>query len=197
MKLGGIEFDKLLGGYEIVNIPATKIPQDAASAVFGAINSGLLGATYVPIWYIGYQTVNGKNHLFLAKEIRSTKNRDTYIVGLVINTPPSKDHSGEGSKIVEIIEEAKLSDELKFIFDSAMKGLVGVSYKPLFYIGKQVVKGMNHYFLAEAKNIYPGSEPFLVEICINVFENQTSIVSIEKIDENDERYEKLNYAFTW
>ncbi len=199
MKFGNIELSKTFGGYDIVNIPACKLPQDVASSVFGVINSGMLGATYDPIWYIGSQLVNGKNHIFLAKEIRSTKHRDKSIVGLVINVPPSKDaFKGEGAKVVEIIEEAKLPDDLQCLFNKALQGLVGVGYKPLFYIGKQVVKGMNYYFVAEAKPIYPDSEPYPVQICINEFENQVSIVSIEKIENNDNsKDQKLGYAFTW
>lgn len=198
MKFGGIELSKDFGSYDIVNIPANKLPQDAASAVWGAINSGLLGATYVPIWYVGSQLVNGKNHLFIAKEIRSTKNRDTAIVGLVINVPPSKDaFKGEGAKLVNIIEEANLSEELSCLFDSTMRGLVGVGYTPLFYIGHQVVKGTNHYFIAQAKGIYPGAEPYAVMICINEFQKVNSIISIEKIDDSDKSDVKLGYAFTW
>ena len=196
MKLGGIEFGDVLGGYEIINIPASSLPQDAASAVFGAINSGLLGATYVPIWYVGYQIVNGKNHLFLCKEVRVTKNRDTKIVGLVINTPPSKNNDGSGSRVARIIEEADLSKELKIIFESATKSLIGVGYRPLFYIGKQVVRGMNYYFLAEARIMYPDSEPFLVEICVNEFNSQISVVSIEKVEDVKEE-SKLGYSFSW
>ena len=198
MKFGAIELSNTLGGYDIVNIPASKIPQDAASAVWGAINSGLLGATYAPLWYIGSQVVNGKNHLFIAKEIRSTKNRDTAIVGLVVNVPPSKDaFKGEGAKIVNIIEEADLSEELSCLFDSTMRNLIGVGYTPLFYVGHQVVKGTNHYFIAQAKGVYPGAEPYAVMICINEFQKVNSIVSIEKIEDVDIDDRKLGYAFTW
>lgn len=198
MNFGGIELNESLGGYDIVNIPANKLPQDAASAVWGAINSGMLGATYIPIWYIGSQLVNGKNHFFIAKEIRSTKNKDTSIVCLVINVPPSKDSfKGDNAKLVNIIEEAKLSEDLMCLFDNTMHSLIGVGYTPLFYIGHQVVKGINHYFLAQAKGMYPGAEPYPVMICINEFKGATSIVSIEKIEDLKESSNMLNYAFTW
>ena len=32
---------------------------------------------------------------------------------------------------------------------SAAEGLVGASFKPLVYVGKQVVRGVNHVFIAE------------------------------------------------
>ena len=197
MKLGGIKFADVFGGYELVNIPASRIPQDAATAVFGAINSGILGATYDPFWYVGSQVANGKNHLFLCKEIRATANKDTSIVGLVINVPPSEKASqGDGAKVVRIIEEADLPEDLRCVFFCCEQNLVGVSYKPLFYVGSQIVKGVNHYFICQAKGIYPGAEPYAVVVCINVFENIKSIVSIERINDTAEE-PKLGYSFTW
>lgn len=91
-KFGGIELGGTLGGFEIINQPANKLPQDLASAI-GIVNSEpLLGATYNPIWLWGKQLVNGVNYLFIAEDIRSTKNKDKSIVGLIINIPP-----GEGT----------------------------------------------------------------------------------------------------
>jgi len=197
MKLGGIKFADVFGGYELVNIPASRIPQDAATAVFGAINSGILGATYTPLWYVGSQLVKGKNHFFIAQEVRATAKKDTCIVGLVINVPPSeKAAQGAGAKVVRIIEEADLPEDLQCVFSTAMQGLVGVGYKPLFYVGSQIVKGVNYYFICQAKGIYPGAEPYAVVVCINVFENTKSIVSIERIEDTVEDM-KLGYAFTW
>ena len=142
--------------------------------------------------------IGGKNHLFIVKEVRSTKDKNTSIVGLVINVPPSKDaFKGENAKIVEIIEEAKLSQEIQYIFDKAMQNLIGVGYTPLFYIGHQIVKGVNHYFIAQAKCIYPGADPYPVQICINDFDGSISIVSIEKILDQKESNKTLNYSFSW
>ena len=33
-------------------------------------------------------------------------------------------------------------------WSGAIDGLVGASYKPLLYLGKQVVKGVDHFFVA-------------------------------------------------
>ena len=110
-KLGGIKLGGAFGGYDIVNKPCDKLPQDVASAV-ASVNGGLLGATFSPIWYIGKQTVNGVNHFFIAEEIRVTKTQDAHIVGLVINIPPGEGAAkGEGAKVVRIIEEAELPEE--------------------------------------------------------------------------------------
>ena len=192
MRLGGIELAGVFGGYEIVNQPANSLPQDVASAI-GTINSGLLGATYQPIWYVGKQVVNGINHFFIAEEIRTTKKQSKEIVGLVINIPPG-DFTGENAKVVEIIEEAELPDEVQDAFEATVHQLTGVNYKPMMYIGKQVVHGINYFILCAAKVVHPDAVARPVVITINVVDgNKYSIVSIEGIDAMN----ALGYAFTW
>ena len=58
MQFGGIELGGALGGYEIINKPASTLPQDLASAI-SVVNAGKLGATYDPLWLVGKQLVNG------------------------------------------------------------------------------------------------------------------------------------------
>lgn len=180
MKLGGIELGGAFGGYEVINEPANKMPQDLASAI-GIINEGTLGATYDPIWTVGKQVVKGLNYLVIAKEIRSTKDKDVMIVGLVINIPPGS-IGGKDAKVVEIIEEAKLEDEVKIAFETATKQLLGVSYKAIAFAGKQITRGISYYYVAEAKVLYPNTQPYAVFMCVNVFNGVTSVVSIEHIE---------------
>ena len=191
MKLGGIELQGAFGGYEIINQPATSLPQDVATAL-GVVNSGLLGATYQPIWYVGKQVVNGINHFFIAEEVRVTKNSNKLIVGLVINIPAG-DFTGEKAKVVRVIEEEELPAEVQDAFDAAVGQLVGVNYKPLMYMGKQVVKGVNYYVLASATPIYPNATGRPVIISINEFESKYTLNSIEGVDSMN----ALGYAFTW
>lgn len=195
-KFGGIELGGAIGGYEIVNIPATKLPQEVASAM-GAANGDLLGATFSPIWYVGKQLVNGTNYLFIAEEIRTTKNQYKSIVGLVVNVPPGE-HSmqGEGAKVVRIIESEELAPEVQAAFAAVEKSLIGVSYKPVMYIGSQVVRGVNHYIVCEATDIYPGAEPYATIMCLNIFEGKTCVVGIAPIFTSG-REPLCGYSFTW
>ena len=193
---GGIELGGTLGGYEIVNASANKLPQDAASAV-SCVNTNLLGATYDPIWYIGKQTVNGVNHLFIAEQIRVTKATDKYIVGLVVNVPPGENAAkGEGAKVTKIIDSEKLDANIEEAFLTVSKSIVGVSYRPIMLLGKQIVKGENYFILCEARTIYPYAEPKAVVFTVNVFEGKPSLVGIAPIG-NEKKETLCGYAFTW
>ena len=195
-KFGSIELGGALGGYEIVNTPASKLPQEAASAI-GAANSNMLGATFTPVWYVGKQLVNGVNYLFVAEDIRATKNKDTSIVGIVVNVPPGEGAiKGEGAKIARVIESEELSPEVTAAFAEAEKGLVGVSYKPVMYIGSQIVRGVNHYIVCEARVIYPGARPKAVIMAVNIFEGKASVAGIAPIGAAKDT-ELFGYAFTW
>ena len=199
MKFGEIELGGTLGGYEIINQPADKLPQDLASAISTVNSNPLLGATYNPLWLWGKQLVNGVNYLFIAEDIRTTKNKDKSIVGLIINIPPSEGaFKGEGAKIVRVIETEKLSEEVEIAFNEVVKELKGVAYKPVIYLGKQPVKGENHYILCEGKLIYPSAQPYAVIICINIFADKASAVCILPIPSGGNDTQKLfGYAFNW
>lgn len=185
MTCGAIELDPAFGCLEIINKSANSMPQDLATA-FSEVNSGLLGATYVPIWIVGRQLVNGWNYYLICDQVRSTRDSKTSVVNMVINIPPAQnDGTTLPAKIVEIIDEADLSEDLRVIFESTTKLLMGASYKPLAYVGKQVVHGMNYYFICEARGIYPNAVPYAVMMCINDMNGTSSIVSITPITKEE------------
>ena len=190
---GEIILESSLGGLEIINKPATSMPQELATAI-GEINEGILGATYDPIWIVGQQIVNGINYYVICKEVRATREKDTRIINMIINVPPiSSDGQRKKAKAVKIIEEADLPKDVRLAFDSAMV-LVGVSYKPLAYVGHQLVsKSTNHYFICQAMPIVLDPEPYPVFVCINTsFEGQNKVIAIEPIEPG-----LVGYAFTW
>lgn len=61
---------------------------------------------------------------------------------------------------------------------SAMEtgGLVGASYKPLLYVGTQIVKGVNHWFIAEQTLITNPPVKHIVAIAVNEFNGVYAIV---------------------
>lgn len=62
-------------------------------------------------------------------------------------------------------------------------GVVGASYKPLLFLGAQVVKGMNYWFIAEQTLITAKPERRVVKLAINEFGNRYKLVegSVEVI----------------
>ena len=64
---------------------------------------------------------------------------------------------------------------------SAIKELVGAKYKPVAYVGDQVVKGVNHVFIAEQTLMTSTPERRIVTIKVNVFDGKAEHLSIERI----------------
>lgn len=54
--------------------------------------------------------------------------------------------------------------------------LCGASYKALIYLGKQVVRGMNYYFIAEETLSTATPEKHIVLIAVNEFKEEYEIV---------------------
>ena len=54
--------------------------------------------------------------------------------------------------------------------------LVGVSYKPVLYVGTKVTKGVNHVFIAEQTRMTNPAVRRLVRVEVNEFRNVFEIV---------------------
>lgn len=74
----------MFGQIELENfIGLTKMPQAAASAWEGAFE-GLVGASYIPLVYLGNQTVNGELYYFIAGQTLTTYPTVRRVVKLAI-----------------------------------------------------------------------------------------------------------------
>ena len=62
-------------------------------------------------------------------------------------------------------------------------GIVGAGYKPLLYVGSQLVKGINHWFIAEQTLILAQPERHIVKIAVNEFN--------QKIEGKDGEFETI------
>lgn len=62
-----------------------------------------------------------------------------------------------------------------------MNDFVGANYKPMAYVGTQVVKGVNHVFIAEQTLIVATPERHIVLVTINEFDGKYSLVGIDRI----------------
>jgi hypothetical protein len=60
---------------------------------------------------------------------------------------------------------------------SAMDGIMSAGYKPLIYLGEQVVKGVNYWFIAEQTLTTHPPIRRVVKLAINGFDGQYKLVS--------------------
>lgn len=81
-----------LGGWNIDEMKGVNLPQKAQSA-FTAVTSGLTGAEYEPVLYVGSQLVNGTNYCILALQTLITAAPTHRLVKIVIHV----DLDGEAS----------------------------------------------------------------------------------------------------
>ena len=82
------------------------------------------------------------------------------------------------------VEDGTITDELKEIFNSALKGLLGATYEPIELLETQVVAGTNYKFLAKGtKTTNPPIEG-TYNIKINKdLDGNTSVLDIEVVEE--------------
>ncbi len=59
---------------------------------------------------------------------------------------------------------------------SAVEGLCGASFKPLLFVGTQVAKGVNYWFIAEETRVTHPPDKHIVTIAINEFNGIYSVV---------------------
>ena len=66
---------------------------------------------------------------------------------------------------------------------SAVDKLIGAKYEPLLYLGRQLVKGVNYYFIAEQTLQTAENERNVVILCVNETGGKYIVVphSIQKI----------------
>lgn len=76
----------------------------------------------------------------------------------------------------------KMPQKAASAWSGAIDGkLVGASYKPLVYVGTQVVKGVNHIFIAEQTLVVATPERHIVLVTINEFDGNYSLVGIDRV----------------
>ena len=87
-----------------------------------------------------------------------------------------------GIDILEQIGMDKMPQKAASAWSGAIDGkLVGATYKPIAYVGTQVVKGVNHIFIAEQTLVVATPERHIVLLTINEFDGNYSIVNIDRI----------------
>lgn len=207
MKFGEMSIGGKLGGWEIVNAPADKLPQPLASATVKLFYGENGEVKYNPVWYAATQLVNGLNHMLVCEQFKKaeeSEETEKHIVAVVVNIPAG-DFKGEKATIVEVINDADLIEgtdpemNLKGLFKRATQGLVGCKYTPVLFLGQQVVRGINYSILTEIRPSTLSGEPYPAVITINVISGNATVYRIDPLRRPDQGVENnvLGYAFTW
>ena len=86
---------------------------------------------------------------------------------------------------IEIIEQKGMSEmpqRAASAWSGAIEGkLIGATYKPIAYVGTQIVKGVNHVFIAQQTLITAVTVRHIVILTINEFDGSYSVVNIDRI----------------
>jgi len=85
---------------------------------------------------------------------------------------------------IEVVEQqgmTRMPQEAASAWSAFDGSMVGASYKPVAYVGKQVVKGTNHVFIAEQTLITATPERHIVAVTVNEFNGNYNVVNIERI----------------
>lgn len=70
----------------------------------------------------------------------------------------------------------QMPQDVASAWHDAFDGLVGVSYKPLVYLGKQIVHGVNYYFVAEQTFMTNPIYRRVVCLAINANDNDVHLI---------------------
>ena len=151
----------VLGGWTPAESPAITVDMEN---LLGQATESLLGATYMPVAYLGSQLVAGRNHAFVCRVTPVTADPvETYAIVTVYEDLEGKAslrnvyESGAETGISELPgawsqagEQNEVNDELQAIFDKALEGYTGMGFKPLALLATQLVSGTNYRFVCES-----------------------------------------------
>jgi hypothetical protein len=166
---------------------------DAESkAVFTAATKGLMGVKYTPK-EVATQVVNGTNYRFRCDAEVVLPDPQKYTVTMEIFQPINGVpmitgiiRTGWSSTGVEVVPGGwtrfgPLDKQSKAVFETAMKGFVGVGYTPL-EVSTQVVAGTNYRFLCDAQVVYPDAPMYKALVTIyQPLKGVPQLVDIHKI----------------
>ena len=161
----------LLNSYTIKPI-TTNFPDDVLKA-FDSTKSGLFGATYSLVAYLGNQKINNyTNYAFIAEQVPSVKNpsknivlyivtkaldksnKETYMLRDVTTLISGKDNVLGGIKVNPVVSNIP-SNALE-VFNRHFSFFLGAKNVAIALLATQVVNGAAYYFLTQSDVVAKG-----------------------------------------
>lgn len=150
-----------IGGYVI------KVTTELSEKVkegFNKIFSGIVGASYRPIAYLGDKLVNGTNHAILAEQTLITGKDVKSVVLIVLNEKANEDGPSVFSLVeiktylsnggamggVNISPMTDIPESALAEYNKHFAGFLGGYNKPFALLATQVVHGVAYYFAVES-----------------------------------------------
>lgn len=86
-------------------------------------------------------------------------------------------------KLEQFEELTAMPQKAASAWTGALGDIVGASYKPLLFVGTQLVKGVNYWFIAEQTLVTARPERHVVKLAINEFGDTYKLIphSIERL----------------
>lgn len=159
------------GGWTVAQESSEPSIPSEAKAAFDQAVSELTDGSYRPVAYLGSQVVAGVNYAFLCtvsdrslcvvKVYRDLEGnasvietKDVSIADYTTDEQIAFPEAGmAGGWYVDEATGAALPEEAQTAYETAMTGLVGVSYTPVVCLGTQVVAGTNYAILCRATTV--------------------------------------------
>lgn len=88
----------VVGGWELAPMQPCNLPEEVATG-FTEVTHGLVGAKYVPVFYVGKQIVQGTNYMVLCKQTIVVPGAPEHLVEMVLN------HALDGSWSIVTIKQ--------------------------------------------------------------------------------------------
>ena len=172
-----------LGGWTLKMESAKRLPQEVTSGFDEVFGKPSVGGTYMPIYYVATQLVNGTNHKLVAERTKLvTGGKTIKDFAIVTINIPSGSVGGKGATKVSETDytDFALRDEVEIGFKKATAEFTGSGFRPIMELGYQVTKGTDYHFLCETNSNSQG-ELYLTRVVINNFNGKWSIQEIEKL----------------
>ena len=188
--------EPIAGGWSVndgKNLSLSAAPE--AKAAFKKATTGLAGVSYKPIALLGTQVVAGTNYAVLCRStvVYPDAQPEIKIMYIYEDLEGNAQIMGFQTIIGEQLmggftaNSGKLAfgknKSVKRIYKNAMKGLTGVSYSPVAYLGSQIVAGTNYMVLCRSKVVYPGTPYKWSLVTVNKdLDGKASLVDIETLE---------------